>query len=189
MNPRLWKRFFGVLLLLCVCTAVAGEEKTDAASPSPSEEEILAEESAIVKELYGYAGKLHGMESAKRLAAYKELARDVTECQDPRNQLKLALLLSGIEPELTDISLTRKLLESCLKAARGPILSGYIDDQLRGLSRYESQYTDIETLQEKLAKAQHENEVLRKKVETLESKLKALTKVEEGLQHREQTRE
>lgn len=189
MNSRSWERFFGALLSLFLCIGVSGEEATGAASHSPTKEEILAEEGVIVKELYAYAGQLFSMKRAERLAAYKELAQDVTECQKPRSQLKLALLTSGIEPELTDLSLARKLLEACMKWARGPILSGYINDQLRGLSRYESQYADIETLQEKLAKAQHENEVLRKKVETLESQLKALTKVEQGLQDREQNRE
>jgi hypothetical protein len=181
-----WFHRMSWLLLagLLVGSVASSTEVRNEAQEVMTEEAIAAKELALVIELYDYAEQLNSLSGADRAAEHKALEQIFTDCKEPRQRLKLALLMGGIEPELANYNLARTLLEGCLTAARGPVLSGYIRSALRLLEWRERYHGDYQTVSRQLAIEQRKNAALQQRVKTLEKKIEALADIEQSLQNR-----
>ena len=151
------------------------------------------DEVKIVTDLYAYKQRMQDQNSASRIKEYQVLNRSFLNCQTKQTCLRLALLLSGLEPTLTDYDRARNLLQAVLDQSPGPLLEGYIHSMQDALDRNERQRNQLQTMHQKIMTKQSQNNRLRDKVKALEleladlkMKIEALTSIEQSLKSREQ---
>ncbi len=150
-------------------------------------------EAEIVADLYAYTQRMQDLNSAARIKEYQALNRSSLNCQTKQACLRLALLLSGLEPTLTDYDRARNLLNAVLDESPGPLLKGYICSARDALKRNERQRTQLQTMHQNIMMMETQNHKLRDKVKALElelddlkMKIEALTSIEQSLKNREQ---
>ena len=145
-----------------------------------------ASDVALVADLYAFEQWLQGLSSAERIRAFRKLSPIAEDCANPRAALKATLLLDGIEPELTNFALARRLLKRCLGRIHGPAATAYVQLRLYALERDQRLHRALEVLTQKLVQAHVENVALNERIKMLEAKLDALADIEQSLQERRQ---
>jgi len=151
------------------------------------------QEADMLAALYAFREQMQTANSAERTQHYRYLDQTVTDCRNTTGCLQLVLLLSGLEPKLTDYARARNLLDELLTHSPGPLLSGYLRSLQNHLSEREQQQKQLQNIRAELraerrksAGLQEQTEALTQEVKTLEQKIKALTTIEESMTNREQ---
>lgn len=147
----------------------------------------------MVTNLYAYTQRMQDQNSAFRIKEYQALNHASPNCQNKQTCLQLALLLSGLEPTLTDYDRARNLLQAVLDQSPGPLLGGYIYSMQDAINQNERQRNRLQTMHQNIMTKQSQNNRLRDKVKALEleladlkMKIEALTSIEQSLKNREQ---
>jgi uncharacterized coiled-coil protein SlyX len=182
-----------------------------------SKKYTCGEDVEILTQLYFYAARLQDLNTSGREQLFRDLDSAVTPQSPLVERLKLALLIGGIEPELTDYNRARYLLRTCLAQASTQLLTAYIRASLDMLNRDELAQMNNQRVRQELMKDRQKSRKLKDQIDALETdvklketeieflrlnivdkenhiealkaKIEALTFIEQKLKDREQTPE
>lgn len=136
------------------------------------EEYSCGEDAGILTQLFFYANRLQDLSTSGRAQLFHDLDNAVTPQSPLLERLKLALLIGGIEPKLTDYNRARYLLRTCLAQASTQLLTAYIRFSLDVLDRDELTQMDNQRVRQELVLDRQKSRKLKDQIDALETDVK-----------------
>ncbi len=181
-RPWLWGRWLGSLvsiLILSACTY----------NPYANRLRNMDEEMAVVLDIYQDEEQILDFSKAERRLEYRRLDRTVVPCLGLRSSLRLALLLGGLELDLTDYERAQDILKTCIHWTGGPLLPAYIRSRLAQVEKNQQHRAQIRRVYRQLHVSRGMTKRLRSKVVNLEQNNVTLKEKSQILEEKSQALE